>query len=196
MPIRIARCLLVLAMLPLTALSVAASAPNTAPASIPKTHDAVAAAIRLVGERIDFGKAVVVEGRSEEHSVSVAFSSPVSDTIVKDGRKSVKPLATVTFTTDGARVRWLGETFWKAPGKKEADARAVLAKAVAAAFEHLSSDAYTKGRFAYPASFEANARRTTAGFSVFLQTIPYMPGGHTGVELTPAYTVRSVMPGA
>ncbi len=196
MPYRIARCLLALSFVTLTALSVAASAPNAVPQTIPKTPDGVAAAIRLVGERIRFGEAVVVEGRREAQSVIVDFSSPVSDTIVKDGRKSVKPLATVTFTTDGPRVRWLGETFWKAPGKKEAEERAALARAVAAAFEHLSSDAHTKGRFTYPTSFEAKVRRTDAGFSVFVQTIPYMPGGHTGVELKPNYVIRGVMPGA
>jgi hypothetical protein len=169
-----------------TLVLLAILAPAAAPAAEPAAeHALVRQAFELAGQHLDFSNPVIVGISTGDGVRSIRFLRPTSRFVGEGGRKPVELLLEVR-----APEGWKPEVKPTASGENVS-----LARAAFAAWSHLAASA-AAARRAVPDEFEIRPRRSDDGFSVLLQRIPFTPGAHTFVSMTPAYEVTRVMPGA
>jgi hypothetical protein len=131
----------------------------------------------------------IAVARQPDGSVRVAFSLPVSQTIVADGRLATRLEDETIFT---ARTVIYRRRYVKGPGDPAAQVPAstleLRARAVRAVCSQMED--------AESMEFAVGVGEDQDGYSVLVERIPYTPGGHTIHAVSKDFEVVAILPGA
>lgn len=149
---------------------------------LPTVKDAISRAIdHTTAYQLFLKKSIEIAATKEpDGTVKVVFSRPTSDIIATEGRLPIKPIVEVQFTEKDVPA-----TPPEQKGQAELQERAdALAKAVRAVCSEVAVG--DKEEFA------VSATKDDGAFSVFVERIPYTPGGHTLYQVSNDFEVVSV----
>jgi hypothetical protein len=128
----------------------------------------------------------IAAARRPDGSVRVAFSLPVSQVIVAEGRMATKLEDETIFTARSASHVRRYEHGTEDPPVKPSTSES-LARAVRTVCGQLSE--------AEAMEFAVSVSEEPDGFSVLVTGIPYTPGGHTLYRLSRDFAIVGVVPG-
>jgi len=126
--------------------------------------------------------------RQPDGSVRVAFSLPVSQTIVADGRLATRLEDEAIFTARSVSYR---RRYVKGPGDPAAEMQSSILELRARAVRAVCSGL----RDAATMELAVGVMEEPDGFSVLLERIPYTPGGHRIYRVSNSFEVVDSLPG-
>ena len=150
--------------------------------AIPPVSQCIVDSMTLVKGYGIFSHPVIVNASSlKDGSVRVGFRRAVSDVVKGNGRKDSQRILHVDFTTAGPKV--------SAPMQIWPKSDKAACRAAATACSYLSD------RSQLPNEFEVVVKEGADAVTVSVISIPYRPGRHTTLTVSPEFKVAAVRPG-